>query len=164
MKQQVLGPNLKVPDAVLVAGEEFLLRVRHAWTWFESCMKSHGSKLYPMEIYFLDQDGNRQEVTIGITVTVQSPTAYTKPIACSLSTGGKVNTLSSKTDGGKISFSTDGNRYYVLTEKNTGNTPGTDTPGSHQTGDTSKIYLWTAVVGISLLLLILLLLWKWKKK
>lgn len=135
-----------------------------AWAWFESCMKSHGSKLYPMEIYFLDKDGNRQEITGGIMVTVDSPTAYTKPIACSLSTNGKAKTLNSKTVGGKITFGADGNRYYVLAEKNTGNTPGTDKPNSPQTGDTSNMYLWTAVAGISLLLLILLLLWKRKKK
>lgn len=135
-----------------------------AWAWFESCMKSHESKLYPMEIYFLDQDGNRQEVTGGITIIVQSTTAYTKPIACSLSTSGKVKTLNSKTDGGKITFSTDGNRYYVLAEKNTGSTPGTDTLNSLQTGDASNIYLWMAVAGISLLFLILLLFWKRKKK
>lgn len=112
----------------------------------------------------MDKGGNRQEVTNGIAVTVQSPTAYTKPIACSLSTSGKVKTLNSKTDGGKITFEADGNRYYVLSEKNTESTPGTDTPNSPQTGDTGNVYLWTAVAGISLLLLILLLFWKRKKK
>ena len=103
------------------------------WSWFESCMAAYGTNIYPMDIYFVDQDGNRVEVSRTVTVTVETLEAYASPVICHLSTGGNVTVMDSSVDGKRITFQTDHNSYYVLAEKKEepgSETEETETPGS----------------------------------
>lgn len=144
--------------------------------WLESCMEGYGTGLYPMEIYFIDQDGNRVSVSRTVTVTVKTPRKYENPIVCRISTGGKVTVLDGSADGKRISFRMDRSGYYVLAEKKedsgsdsgghgssggkTAHTSGTisgDGSGgtavagliSPATGDDSGIWLWMVLLGMS---------------
>ena len=101
--------------------------------WFESCMAAYGTNIYPMDIYFIDQDGNRVEVSRTVTVTVETLETYASPVICHLSTGGNVTVMDSSVDGKRITFQTDHNSYYVLAEKKEepgSETEETETPGS----------------------------------
>ena len=103
--------------------------------WFESCMAAYGTNIYPMDIYFIDQDGNRVEVsrTVTVTVTVETLETYASPVICHLSTEGNVTVMDSSVDGKRITFQTDHNSYYVLAEKKEepgSETEETETPGS----------------------------------
>ena len=101
--------------------------------WFESCMAAYGTNIYPMDIYFIDQDGNRVEVSRTVTVTVETLETYASPVICHLSTEGNVTVMDSSVDGKRITFQTDHNSYYVLAEKKEepgSETEETETPGS----------------------------------
>ena len=103
------------------------------WSWFESCMAAYGTNIYPMDIYFIDQDGNRVEVSRTVTVTVETLEAYASPVICHLSTEGNVTVMDSSVDGKRITFRTDHNSYYVLAEKKEepgSETEETETPAS----------------------------------
>lgn len=103
------------------------------WSWFESCMAAYGTNIYPMDIYFVDQDGNRVEVSRTVTVTVETLETYASPVICHLSTEGNVTVMDSSVDGNRITFRTDHNSYYVLAEKKEepgSETEETETPGS----------------------------------
>ena len=51
-----------------------------AWAWMESCMEQYGTNLYPLDLFFVDGQGNRVEVQSAITVTV----TYTGDYQCSI--------------------------------------------------------------------------------
>ena len=120
--------------------------------WFEQCLAPYGTNLYPMDIYFVDSRGVRTEITGTITVIVETLKDYTEPIVCYVAPDGAVTVMESSVNGTEITFRTNHNSYYVLAEKisDTANTqPGTSngTNGqSPQTGDTSNLWLWGAVM------------------
>lgn len=141
-----------------------------AWDWFENCMEAYGTNLYPMEIYFIDQDGNRTEVGGTVTVTVKMPGKYETPIICRLSSDGQAAMMDSSLDGDRITFQPKGGTYYVLAEKKGDSGSGSEkddgssteeasgagsgeagTAGSKspRTGDDSGIWLWAAAFCIS---------------
>ena len=106
------------------------------WSWFESCMAAYGTNIYPMDIYFVDQDGNRVEVSRTVTVTVETLEAYASPVICHLSTEGNVTVMDSSVDGKRITFRTDHNSYYVLAEKK--EEPGSETEETETTGSETE--------------------------
>ena len=106
------------------------------WSWFESCMAAYGTNIYPMDIYFVDQDGNRVEVSRTVTVTVETLETYASPVICHLSTEGNVTVMDSSVDGKRITFRTDHNSYYVLAEKK--EEPGSETEETETTGSETE--------------------------
>lgn len=94
-----------------------------AWSWFAGCMAPYGTKLYPLDIYFEDSDGNRVELSVTITITIETLRDYTDPIVCYVATDGTVEVLDSHTEGNTITFTTTHNSYYVLAERAAEPTP-----------------------------------------
>lgn len=146
-----------------------------AWSWFAGCMAPYGTKLYPLDIYFEDSDGNRVELSVTITITIETLRDYTDPIVCYVATDGTVEVLDSHTEGNTITFTTTHNSYYVLAERAAEPTPtpsptpaptptqvpsGEPTPVPtaapatiSQTGDESHPALWLALLAVSALAL-----------
>lgn len=128
---------------------------RDAWDWFESCMEAYGTHLYPMEIYFIDQDGNRTEAGGVATVTVRTPGTYETPVICRLLTDGQVTALDGSAEGKRITFRMDRNGYYVLAEKKAGSGSGSGGHGSsgsktaHTSGTASGDVSGSAGTGIA---------------
>lgn len=128
--------------------------------WFEQNLASYGTKLYPMDIYFVDHRGVHTEIAGTIMVTVETPEDYTEPVICYVPLEGSVTVMDSHAEGNRIAFQTGQNGYYILAEKSAGETNtrpgasgGSDTKPSAsggtstkspQTGDESNPWLWGA--------------------
>ena len=132
---------------------------KDALDWIGGVLDGKAKDLSPLHIYFIDASGNTKAAD-GVTVTVKLPENPNAPVAFSLTRGGKDSGLSVTIKDGTITFTTDGSPFYVLGEKvsgstsSTGETPSTgDTPSdpgnSPQTGDTSRIGLWFAILMVS---------------
>lgn len=87
-----------------------------AWSWITACLKGKGTPIHTFDIYFADESGNRINA-IGAVVTIDCPHCTAKPMACSLTTDGKVNELSNNARSVSVTFTTDGSPYYVMAEK-----------------------------------------------
>ena len=115
-----------------------------AWAWMESCMEKYGTNLYPLDLYFVDSQGNRVEVQSAITVTVTYTGDYQAPAVFYLAENGSVTKMESQAQGKAITFTTDHNSYYVLAETEGINTPvepdkpDEDGSGLPSDGDTSQ--------------------------
>lgn len=145
-----------------------------AWAWMESCMEKYGTNLYPLDLYFVDSQGDRVEVQSAITVTVTYTGDYQTPAVFYLSVNGSVTKMESQAEGTAITFTTDHNSYYVLAETEEGHTPvepgdpdedgsgqpsdgDTSQPGdtsqsggsSPQTGDDRQPLVWWALLPVS---------------
>lgn len=141
------------------------------WEWFTSCMDGYGNDLYPLELYFVDDMGNRVEVQSAFTVTVTCTWKYQTPAVFYLSENETVDKLDSKAEGTAITFTADNGGYYVLAETEGINTPenpdedgsvrpsddATSQPestsqsggSSPQTGDERQPLVWCALLLIS---------------
>lgn len=117
-----------------------------AWEWFSSCLKNYGTNLYPVDIYFIDKNGNRVEYNGSFSISITTPETYTEPSVFYLSTDGKVTPLDSTVNGNAVTFQISHNSYYVIAEK-LQSTP--DDPDSPPTGDTSNKPLWIALVLVA---------------
>lgn len=88
-----------------------------AWDWFAQCMAPYGTNLYPLDIYFEDEAGNRVELDTAVTITLQTLRDYTDPILCHVASDGTVELLDSRVEGDTITFTITRGGYYVLAEK-----------------------------------------------
>lgn len=112
-----------------------------AWAWFTSCMEGYGTELYPLELFFVDSQGNQVEVQSTLTVTVTYTGDYQTPAVFYLAKNGAVTKMEFGAEDTAITFTTNHNGYYVLAE-----TEGIDTPkepdedgsGQPSYGDTSQ--------------------------
>lgn len=117
--------------------------------WIHSILDSKAQDLTAFHIYFIDGNGNTKAAD-GVTVTIKLPKKLANPVAYSLTSEGKDSSLTVTVKDGKITFSTDGSPFYVLGQKVTG---GTNTPGtgnSPHTGDDTNLWLWVALMLISI--------------
>ena len=131
-----------------------------ALSWIDSCVDGDAKAAY--DIHFEDAEGNRIGAN-GVSVSVA--VSGSELIVSSVNTSGTDKSLSSTTSGGGVSFTTDGNNYYVVWEKKTGGeTPVTpNTPNSPQTGDNSMIWLWVTIAVVSAGMIFFLVFWKRRK-
>ena len=70
-----------------------------AWAWMESCMEKYGTNLYPLDLYFVDSQGDRVEVQSTITVTVTYTGDYQAPAVFDLAKTGAVTEMESHAQG-----------------------------------------------------------------
>ncbi len=98
-----------------------------ALSWIDSLVDGDVKAAY--DIHFEDAEGNRINAN-GVSVSVA--VSGSELTVSSVNTSGMDKNLSSTTSGNNVSFTTDGNPYYVIYEKDGGNQPG---PG----GDTMTV-------------------------
>lgn len=91
-------------------------------------MEGLGTNLRVYDIYSVDSNGQRYEVDGQITVTISLNGAYKNPSVHYVSGQGSVTRMESSVSGGKISFATTHNSYYVLAEQSEVSTEPTPTP------------------------------------
>lgn len=136
--------------------------------WIKSCMEGKGTNIRAYDIYFLDHDGNRYEVTSPITLSFGLDGAYQHPVVYYINENGETQKMDTSVSGDRISFTTDHNSYYALAEQvETENPAGTDGGGtlpdrgdgtlssgkdSPKTGDDSAVTLWMGMMTISAIL------------
>ena len=82
-----------------------------ALTWIAGCVEDNAVAAY--DIHFRDADGNRINAN-GAKVSIA--VSDTELSVSSVTASGADKTLTSELAGGKVSFTTDGSHYYVLTE------------------------------------------------
>lgn len=87
-----------------------------AWNWFEDCMMPYGTNIYPMEIYFADQDGNRVEAGSAAVIAVEHGKNDVETLVFNLAADGTVTELAGSAEANRIAFSMLRNGYYVLAE------------------------------------------------
>ena len=132
-----------------------------ALSWIDSCVDGDAKAAY--DIHFEDTEGNRIGAN-GVSVSVAA--SGSELTVSSVNTSGADKNLSATVSNGSVSFTTDGNNYYVVWEKKTGGeTPVTpNTPNSPQTGDNSMIWLWVTIAVVSAGMIFFLVFWKRRKK
>ena len=131
-----------------------------ALRWIDSCVDGEAKAAY--DIHFEDTEGNRIGAN-GVSVSVAA--SGSELTVSSFNTSGADKNLSATVSNGSVSFTTDGNNYYVVWEKKTGGeTPVTpNTPNSPQTGDNSMIWLWVTIAVVSAGMIFFLVFWKRRK-
>ena len=131
-----------------------------ALRWIDSCVDGEAKAAY--DIHFEDTEGNRIGAN-GVSVSVAA--SGSELTVSSVNTSGADKNLSATVSNGSVSFTTDGNNYYVVWEKKTGGeTPVTpNTPNSPQTGDNSMIWLWVTIAVVSAGMIFFLVFWKRRK-
>lgn len=131
-----------------------------ALSWIDSCVDGDAKAAY--DIHFEDTEGNRISAN-GANVSVS--VSGSELTVSSVNTSGADKNLSATVSNGSVSFTTDGNNYYVVWEKKTGGeTPVTpNTPNSPQTGDNSMIWLWVTIAVVSAGMIFFLVFWKRRK-
>ena len=108
-----------------------------ALRWIDSCVDGEAKAAY--DIHFEDTEGNRIGAN-GVSVSVAA--SGSELTVSSVNTSGTDKSLSSATSGGSISFTTNGNYYYVIYEKDSGDQPGPggDTVTVPVRGDDNEIH------------------------
>lgn len=173
-----------LPDGVLLVVEPL---EGETIAWIESCMEGKGTNIRAYDIYFLDNSGNRYEITDPITVSFSLNGEYQRPVVYYISESGETQKMETSVAGDQISFTTDHNSYYALAEEvgteetgssgnptgstgGTGGQTGSGTSGnvsgkdSPKTGDNTEIGLWTGMMAVSMILVISLMAKVRKKK
>ena len=132
-----------------------------ALRWIDSCVDGEAKAAY--DIHFEDTEGNRIGAN-GVSVSVAA--SGSELTVSSFNTSGADKNLSATVSNGSVSFTTDGNNYYVVWEKKTGGeTPVTpNTPNSPQTGDNSMIWLWVTIAVVSAGMIFFLVFWENRKR
>lgn len=126
---------------------------KDALDWIGGVLIGKAKDLSPLHIYFIDGSGNTTAAT-GVTVTIKLPKKLTDPVAYSLTSAGKTAGLTVTAKDGSLTFTTDGSPYYVLGEKVSGGTSSTGETPSHpdespQTGDSTSLWLWGALMLVA---------------
>ena len=115
-----------------------------ALSWIDSCVDGDAKAAY--DIHFEDAEGNRIGAN-GVSVSVA--VSGSELIVSSVNTSGADKSLSSTTSDGSISFTTDGDDYYVIYEKDGGDQPGPsgDTVTVPVRGDDNEIHADVTIDG-----------------
>lgn len=171
------GNSVTVQGEALPEGLLFVVEPldTEIYTWIESCMEGKGTNIRAYDIYFLDDSGNRYEITEPITVSFSLNGEYRNPVVYYISESGETQRMTTSVSGDQISFVTDHNSYYALAEQvgteetggsgntsggsggqsgTTGSASGTTSTDSPKTGDETQIGLWTGVMAVSMLVLL----------
>lgn len=155
-----------LPDGLLLIVEQIGKEDTSVYDWIAECMEGLGRKLRVYDIYFVDSDGQRYEVTETITVTISLNGAYKSPAIYYVSKGNGASRLDSSVKDDRISFAARHSRYYVLAEQETGSggsgqnidetdqddKTGNTSGGSSRitgakTGDDTNLMLWLLLGG-----------------
>ena len=106
-----------------------------AYAWVDGCVDADAVAAF--DIHFRDAQGNRINANgAKVSITVSG----TDLTVSSVTTSGADKALTSEVSSGKVSFTTDGSHYYVISKKDSGEEPG---PGDTVTvpvrGDENEI-------------------------
>lgn len=117
--------------------------------WIGDVLNGKAKDLSPLHIYFIDASGNIKTAD-SVTVTVKQPEKLTDHAIYSLIGEGNASGLTVSMEDGSLPFTTDGSPYYVLGEKVSGETSSPSEPGySPQTGDSTNLWLWGALMLVA---------------
>lgn len=89
---------------------------KEAWDWITASLKGTADPVHTFDIYFEDQDGKRIDAD-GAVVTINCPHCTAVPVVCSLDSDGTVHVLTGTAQGSAVTFTTNGNTYYVMAEE-----------------------------------------------
>ncbi len=155
----VKGDSL--PDGLLFVVEQIGTEDTSVYDWIAECMEGLGSNLRVYDIYFVDSDGQRYEVTGTITITISLNGAYKSPVIYYVSQGNDASKMDSSVKNDRISFATTHNSYYVLAEQET----DSDNPESTgvKTGDNTNLMLWL-LSGVGAIAALMALVYVGKRK
>lgn len=145
----------RVPEtAKMLVVYPFKKSETEAWQWTEKCLDGKASVKQPYEIYFRTESGAKINLD-DVLVTIETDTEDGLCVFA-VSTSGRALRLDSSIRNGKIRFTADGSRYYVLAEKTSSNRPtdpadedGAGNSDSPRTGDLSHIGTWLTVMVLS---------------
>lgn len=88
-----------------------------AWMWFSDCLDQYGDLYCPMEVFFLDNNGNRCFNLEQFTLTIKMPEGISNPTIIFLTTGGEAAEVASKVVNGSILISANRSGYYALIDR-----------------------------------------------
>lgn len=145
-----------------------------AHEWFGDTLADHGDEILPLDIHFVEADGDRVELTSSIDIRVEIPEGFDSPMICYVSNEGQVAVMDATIENGYISWSANRSGYYIFVKRSAPSTPtqpsepGTSTqpgtPGGPQTGDQNNTTLWMVVLILSGAAIIVLLVIGKRKK
>lgn len=123
-----------------------LITEKDALDWIGGIVNGKAKDTVAYHIYYVDEGGDMKSAK-GITVTVKPKTAMQNTVGYTVNSDGKVKDLTIKADNGSITFTANGDPYYVFGEKITPTVkPGNGAP---QTGDNSNMMLWFILLMVS---------------
>ena len=118
--------------------------VSEPYEWFREVLGNKTMQAY--EIYFRDDLGNRIPAN-GAVVTITVPGGMSDVDVYSVDPNNSHAELTSSIKNGKVTFRTDGKRYYVLT--GTASSSGGDGNDPPKTGDDSRVLLWLLLLLVA---------------
>lgn len=122
---------------------------REVLDWIESVTGDKVKNPQPFHVYYIDSDGNIKEAD-GVTVKVKPTNVPQNAVVYSLNSDGETTLLEIGLNNGAVTFTANGDSYYVVGEKvGTSNTPGDNAPA---TGDNSHPTVWFVLLAIGTVL------------
>lgn len=101
-------------DGLLLMVEEVTEEDGDLYSWLTDCMKGRGSRLRMFDIYFVDDEGNRQELTDQVRVSISLKEDYSEPAVFHVAADGSVKEITGSINGDVISFTALSGGYYVI--------------------------------------------------
>lgn len=120
-----------------------LITEKDALEWISGVTDGKVKTSKAFHIYYLDESGNIKKAD-GITVTVKSEDALQNATVYSLNTEGNTTGLEFSQMDGTVTFTVNGDPYYIIGEK-----VSTAPWHNAQTGDDSHMVLWTVLLIVS---------------
>lgn len=90
-----------------------------SWNWYNQIFKNVGTKLFPFDVYFVDQNDKVVEVGSEVDVSVTLPQKYATPLLYKVESNGKLTLVKSTLNGNVLTFKANSDATYCLAEKAT---------------------------------------------
>ena len=103
-----------LPDGLLFVAEPLDGEV---YDWVAACLAGKGTDIRAYDLYFLDSDGSRYELSGAVTVAFSLGGAYARPAMYYVSPDGVPTQMDAAVNGEEIAFTTAHNSYYALLEQ-----------------------------------------------
>lgn len=140
----------KNPDSQLRLVVRIIPKTDEAYSWFEKCFQSFDGNIIPLDIYYVDADGNRINIYDDILIEINSNDKVNKVFT--LSTDGVVDSIDSTITSTAVSFEANGKGYYVLffeNQKNNNTVPEKPNNDVPKTNDLNIVCISTFLMIFS---------------